>query len=263
MGSSKWIGGVIGFMAFGPLGALAGFVFGSLFDSADVLVQENGNTGRRINTDYSEDVQGERFSFLFSMLVMASYIIKADGKVMHSEMNAVRGFLRSNFGPLSVKEGEQILLKLFDLRKKMDAQNPGAFKNTIQESGAQIATNMSYEQRLQLLSFLAHLTKVDGLLAPEEISALKEVALAMHLTEAEAMSALNLGSNTLEGAYKVLEISSTATDEEVRKAYKNMILKHHPDKVATLGEDVKRAAEVKIQEINAAKDLIFKARGLK
>ena len=85
----------------------------------------------------------------------------------------------------------------------------------------------------------------------------------MHLTEAEAMSALNLGSHTLEGAYKVLEISSTATDEEVRKAYKNMILKHHPDKVATLGEDVKRAAEVKIQEINAAKDLIFKARGLK
>lgn len=74
---------------------------------------------------------------------------------------------------------------------------------------------------------------------------------------------LNLGSNSLEGAYKVLEISPAATNEEVRAAYRRLALKHHPDKVATLGEDIKKAAEEKFQSINNAKEQIYKARGMK
>jgi DnaJ like chaperone protein len=74
---------------------------------------------------------------------------------------------------------------------------------------------------------------------------------------------LNLKSNSLEDAYKVLGISPDATDDEVRKAYRSMALKHHPDKVATLGEDVRKAAEKKFQQINDAKERIFKARGMK
>lgn len=41
-----------------------------------------------------------------------------------------------------------------------------------------------------------------------------------------------------------------------------MALKHHPDRVATLGEDIRKAAEKKFQDINDAKERIFKARGL-
>ena len=74
---------------------------------------------------------------------------------------------------------------------------------------------------------------------------------------------LNLGGNSLEAAYKVLEILPTATDEEVRAAYRKLVLKHHPDRVATLGEDIKRAAEEKLQDINNAKEIIYKARGIK
>ena len=66
---------------------------------------------------------GERNSFLFSMLVMASYIIRADGKIMHSEMEYVRQFLRRNFGEIAVSQGEEILLKLFDQAKRMDQEN--------------------------------------------------------------------------------------------------------------------------------------------
>ena len=69
--------------------------------------------------------------------------------------------------------------------------------------------------------------------------------------------------NSLEAAYKVLEILPTATDEEVRAAYRKLVLKHHPDRVATLGEDIKRAAEEKLQDINNAKEIIYKARGIK
>ena len=261
MGYGKWIGGIVGFMAAGPLGALAGYAIGSMFENKEEDNNGGGYGGRSTYQDTT--AYGQRNSFLFSMLVMASYIIKADGKVMHSEMEFVRQFLRVNFGEAAVAEGNQILLNLFEQRKQMDANNPAAFKNTIYECGMQIRQHMGYEERLQLLNFLAKIAQSDGNVCKEEIEALKEVALAMGLSAQEVDSMLNLGGNTLEQAYKVLEIEPTATDDEVKKAYRKMALKHHPDRVATLGEDVKKAAEEKFQQINNAKEMIYKVRGLK
>ena len=264
MGFGKWIGGIVGFMAAGPLGALAGYAIGSMLEGKEEDNYSGGGYGGGYTGRTSQDsAYGQRNSFLFSMLVMASYIIKADGKVMHSEMEFVRQFLRTNFGEAAVSEGNQILLNLFEQRKQMDAKNPAIFKNTIYECGVQIKQNMSYEQRLQLLSFLAKIAQSDGNVCKEEIDALKEVALAMGMSAQEVESMLNLGGKTLDEAYKVLEIEPTATDDEVKKAYRKMALKHHPDRVATLGEDVKKAAEEKFQQINNAKEMIFKARGIK
>ena len=84
MGYGKWIGGIMGFMTMGPLGALAGFAIGSLFDKS-VTAQEEMDGG--YGSAAQEDVYtGQRNSFLFSMLVMASYIIRADG---HAQRNGV------------------------------------------------------------------------------------------------------------------------------------------------------------------------------
>ena len=105
--------------------------------------------------------------------------------------------------------------------------------------------------------------KSDGSVCSEEIAALKEVAQCMELSPKEVESMLNLSGNSLEEAYKVLEIDPSATNEEVRTAYRRLALKHHPDRVATLGEDVKKAAEEKFQQINNAKERIYKARGIK
>lgn len=274
MGIGKWIGGALGFIQFGPLGALAGFALGSLFDnmfdqgsmSADDGQPYGGGTygsDTYSQETYRQDSRGQRNSFLFSMLVMASYIIRADNKIMHSEMEYVRQFLRVNFGENAVTEGEQILLNLFNQRKQMDAQNPNAFKNTIAQCGQQIAMYMNYSERLQLLNFLVQIAKADGSVVTEEINALKEVAVSMGLSVSDVDSALSLGGTTLEEAYKVLEISPDATDEEVRKAYRKLALEHHPDKVETLGEDIKKAAEQKFKQINEAKDIVYKARGMK
>lgn len=260
MRAGKWIGGILGFMTMGPLGALAGFALGSLLDGNNGLF---GNTFEKGQAEAGNYDEGQRNSFLFSMLVMASYIIRADGRIMHSEMEYVRQFLRMNFGDAAVGQGEDILHRLFEQRKEMDQQNPMAFKNTIHECGAQIAANLTYEQRLQLLDFMVNIAKSDGNVCHEEIEALKEVALCMGLSVKEVESMLNLSGNSLEEAYKVLEVEPTATNEEVRAAYRAMALKHHPDRVATLGEDVKKAAEEKFQQINNAKERIYKERGMK
>ena len=239
MGIGKWIGGVLGFMAFGPLGALAGIILGSFFEEGANMTGQSFGGGTNYDDQYTrrDPYAGERNSFLFSMLVMASYIIRADGKIMHSEMEYVRQFLRRNFGEIAVSQGEEILLKLFDQAKRME--------------------------RLQLLAFLAEIAKSDGNVCAAEINALKEVAMAMGMSDREVESMLNLKGSSLDDAYKVLEIEPTATDEEVRAAYRRMAVKHHPDKVASLGEDIRKAANEKFQKINEAKERIYQSRGLK
>ena len=265
MGIGKWIGGVLGFMAFGPLGALAGIILGSFFEEGANMTGQSFGGGTNYDDEHTrrDSYAGERNSFLFSMLVMASYIIRAAGKIMHSEMEYVRQFLRRNFGEIAVSQGEEILLKLFDQAKRMDQENNMGFKNTIRECGTQIAYNLSYEERLQLLAFLAEIAKSDGNVCAAEINALKEVAMAMGMSDREVESMLNLKGSSLDDAYKVLEIEPTATDEEVRAAYRRMAVKHHPDKVASLGEDIRKAANEKFQKINEAKERIYQSRGLK
>lgn len=254
MAFGKWIGGIIGWIAGGPLGALAGYFIGSFFDSKTAELDNDNGT-------YPQSQQeGQRNSFLFSMLVLASYIIKADGKIMHSEMELVRNTLRYNFGEAAAQQGDQILRHLFEEAKQ---QGDVRYKQTIRESCIQIVLNVDYSGRLQLLNFLVQIAQADGSVPQSEITALKEVAEWLGMKPGEIDSLLNLGHNDLESAYKVFGVSPDASDDEVKKAYRRLSLEHHPDRVANLGEDVRKAAEKKFQEINAAKEIIWNARGLK
>ena len=288
MGNMKWfgswIGGTLGTMlGSGILGTLAGFCLGSIIDEVMDSRADSNNYNANNQDHYSQGngyqqyqyewqngtpnaqtYEEQRNSFLFSMLVLSSYIIKADGKIMHSEMEFVRQFLRQNFGEQAVNQGQEILLKLFEVQKQQGEQE---FRKTIHQSCTEIKHYMDVSQRLQLLNYLVIIAKVDGYVSPEEIKALKEVARHLGLTAKDVDSMLNMESgaradSNIEDAYKVLGISPTATDDEVKAADRKMALKHHQDRVATLGEDIRKAAEKKFQDINDAKERIFKARGL-
>ena len=250
-------------MSGGPLGALAGYAIGWLFEKGaeGFSGEDNVYNANRQYGGYTEQQQyeGQRNSFLFSLLVLASYIMKADGRVMHSEMEFVRSFLRRNFGEMAVQQGEQILLRLFERQKQMGNM---AFKDVIRDSCAEIAQHMDYSQRLQLVNFLVIISQADGNIDPTEVMAIQECGHWLGMSKQDIDSMFNLKGDTLDEAYKVLGVSPDATDDEVRKAYRKLALQHHPDRVATLGEDVRKAAEQKFQEINAAKDKVFKARGI-
>ena len=155
MARAKWIGGFLGLLSGGPIGALAGFVLGMLFDTLtddngmEAIGYDAGGTYTGESYDSSQDYgssgsqsyrtdEGTRNGFLFSMLTLASYVIRADGKIMHSEMEALRTFLRQNFGEAAVTQGNQIMLRLFDRQKQMEAQQPGSFRQTIIEACQQL-----------------------------------------------------------------------------------------------------------------------------
>lgn len=248
------MGGFLGWSAFGPLGALLGFAIGAFFDST-ISANETGYS-RLAN---GLNAEGERNSFLVSMLVLSAYIIKADGKVMHSEMELVRNMLRQNFGNEAAQEGDQFLRRLFEEQKNM---GNAAFRERIRLCCQQVAMHVDYSGRLQLLNFLVLIAQADGHVDPSEVTALKEIAQWMQMSPQEVDAMLHLKGESIDDAYQVLGVSPDATDDELKKAYRRLALEHHPDRVATLGEDVRRAAEKKFQEINAAKERIWKARGL-
>ena len=251
----KWIGGFLGLLHGGPLGMLAGFVLGSLFDSYTSRIAQFSPEERE-----TYEPQGERNGFLFSLMVLSAHIIHADKRIMHSEMEYVRRFLRTNFSATAESEGEDILLRLFEQKKQMgDVQ----WDSQIRDVCRQLSNIMPREQRLQLIAFLCEIAKADGHVANEEREALRQVSLHMGLDAGTADQMMGLGGSTLEDAYRVLGISSDASDDEVRRAYKRMALENHPDRVASLGDDVRHAAEKKFKEINEAKDRIYKARGMK
>ncbi len=274
-GIGKWIGGFLGFIVTGsPLGALAGYALGAIFDSNLDDSRSGGGSSFGGNDNYQDaysnqqrgysqsyTYEGQRNAFRFSLLVLASYIIKADGKVMHSEMNLVRQWLRTNFGEQAVAEGEQILRKLFEQQSNLGQSE---YRSAVLSSCRQIRQNMSYEQRLQLVNFLVMIAQADGVVVNQEVAALMEIAINLGLSEQDVNSMLNLrdAGTSLDAAYKVLGVTPEATDQEVKAAYRKLALQHHPDRVAALGEDVRKAAEKKLQEINAAKETIWKARGL-
>jgi len=274
MGFTKWIGAFLGYMNGGTLGAIAGFVIGTVFDiftdtkteSTDTYSSyesSSANTAEDIlnrarqSQSAGSSTNGDRNGFLFSLMVLSAHIIQADGKIMHSEMELVRQFLRVNFGESAVEQGNSILLRLFEYRKQNGEQ---AWKRQMGEVCQQIRYAMPEEHRLQLVAFLAEIAKADGSVDDSEISELSNVAHNLGLNSQEIDQMLSLGGESLEDAYKVLGLTKDASDEEVRRAYRKLALQYHPDRVATLGDDVKEAAKKKFQELNDAKDRIYKAR---
>jgi dnaJ domain protein len=266
------IGGLLGFIIsggnlyFAVFGAAVGYFFNRS------LRMFSGSKPRPFIIDpgnaYSEVFRERDYlaphDFFSSLMVLTAYVVDADGKIMHSEMEHVRAFLRTNFGERGVREGEALLQQLFQHQRQLrDQQGPEAYDRLVQQSCVFIRTQMTLEGCLQLVDFLIDIARADGKVIDIEVEAVRYVARLLGLTANQFESLLHLGEESLEAAYAVLEISPNATDEEVKRAYKRLALQHHPDRVASLGDDVRKAAERKFQEIGEAKDRIYKARGIK
>jgi DnaJ like chaperone protein len=239
----KWIGAGLGFWALGgPVGALIGFALGSMFDGS----------AQKIAIHTGKPVRNSEGDFKMSLLILIACVLKADGRVDKSELTVVKKFLVTNFGEQGALEALQILKNLLN-------QN---INET--EVAAQIGQHLNYSSKLELLHLLFQIAYADGEVVASELAAIQRISVLFRTDrlDFESIKAPYMKTVDKDWAYKSLEIEPTATNEEIKKAYRRMAMKFHPDKVTDLGDDVKKTATEKFRSVNEAYENLKKQRGM-
>ncbi len=236
----KWIGGGLGWAFGGPIGGLLGFFIGSFFDSATI-----STSAQKL------DRSTQRGDFILTFMVLSAAVMKADDVVKKSELSFVKKFLLTNFGETQSKEALKILKEL--LEKDIP----------LNDVCMQIRMNMSNPLKLQILHYLFGLSAADGQVHPNEIKVIEQISIMIGLTTRDYNSVRSMFVEETDSSYEILGVSKDSSDDEIKKAYRQMAIKHHPDKVANMGDDIQNAAKKKFQSISDAYNKIKKERGIK
>lgn len=240
---AKWLGGGLGWAFGGPLGGILGFALGSAFDAASVTGGVSGSAHQQQDNTRVGD-------FAASLLVLSAAVMKSDGRTLKSELDYVKKFLVQQFGEQHAQQ--QILL----LKEILKQSIP------LQEVCFQIKQYMPHAERLQIIHYLFGISKADGHVHELELSTIHTISNYLGVSQADFNSLKAMYFQDTQSDYQILEIPATASDEELKRAYRKMAVKFHPDKVAALGEEVQKAAKEKFQRVQKAYENIKKQRGI-
>ena len=242
----KWIAAFLGYFMFRFPGAILGFIVGTFLDNF-------GGSGSRSGTVF-QDLTKQSVSpadFELNLLSLCSIIIKADGQVNQRELDYVRQYFLSTYG----KERANAIFRTFnEVIKKRGISSQRICNFMVQRT--------RYEVRLQMLHFLFGIAQSDGQVSKAETQKLKEIAGYLHIGQHDYESIMAMFVRSADNAYKILEIEKSATDDEVKKAYRKMAKKYHPDRVVTQNEAIRKGAEEKFKEVQKAYEIIQKERGI-
>lgn len=247
MSLGKWILGGLGFAVGGPIGSIIGVLIATLFEKNGADNQTSSSTNRtfRAQRTTAGDVR-------VSIIVLIACVIKADGRVLKSEINYIKPFLLKTFGEAGAKQALLLLKEL--LKQDIDAK----------AVAQQIGQHINYSTRLELVHLLLAVANADGELHELELEIISSISMNMSVQDPDYQSILALYQRGKDAnwAYTALEITPSATNEEVKKAYRRMAMKYHPDKVANAGEEIRQQATDKFRAINEAYEHIKQQRGI-
>jgi DnaJ like chaperone protein len=236
----KWIMGGLGWALGGPLGGILGFIMGSAFD---------GMNSGEFEYRQQPDSGTHPADFRLSLLVLSAAVMKADGRQLKSELDYIKSFFIQNFGPALTHN----YMRAFRDILKQDIPLHAVCK--------QIRMNMDLHSRLQLLHYLFGIALADGHTHFEEIKTIEQISDWLGINKHDYYSIKNMFVKDTESAWKILEIPPGSSEEAIKKAYRAMALKYHPDRVSHLGEEFQQAAKEKFQEVNDAYNTIKKEKG--
>lgn len=241
----KWFAAILGYFLYGFRGAVLGFLIGSFIDSVS-----RGSRPRNVFSDFTRQKVSPA-DFELNLLSLCSIVIKADGQVSQRELDYVRQYFLSTYG----KEKANAIFRTFNeviKSREISAQRICTYLNQ----------RTRYEVRLQLLHFLFGIAQADGAVSNLEIEKIKEIAGYLRVGRQDFESIKAMFIKSADNAYKILEIEKGVSDDEVKKAYRKMAKKYHPDKVITDNEAIKKGAEEKFKEVQRAYEQIQKERGI-
>ena len=241
----------LGWTVGGPIGALLGYFLGKAISSDSdnqEFTQSSNHHGPYRNTGTQNDIN-------VALMVLIAAVMKADGQVKKSELTYVKRFLLQNYG----EEGGKQMLKALQQLVQQDIP--------IDQVCLQIKVNTDYNTRYHMVDFLFGISGSDGEFHQTELNMLRLIAQYLGISQSDYLSIheRHVGSrgsyssnqtfrqsSNQKDPYKVLGISKDATDDEVKKAYRKMAMKYHPDRVAGMGEEMQRNAAEQMKEINEA-----------
>ena len=226
----KLLFALIGYTFFKLPGAFVGFFIGSFLSP-------------KVQKISSKD-------FEINLLALASLVIKADGKVTQNELDFVRRYFVSAYGKNRANE----VFKIFN----QSVKNKGI---SVSKISRLFNLALNYESRLQVIHFLFGIAKADGNISELEIKKLLEFSNLFKLSYADFLSIKAMFIQETDNAYKILELNKTATNDQIKKSYRELAKKHHPDKVQHLGDAYVKAAQDKFQQIQKAYQNIKNERG--
>jgi len=232
---NKWLGLGAGWIFAGPIGGIIGLAIGAIIDG-NVQVKTNINGRTTIN------------DFAMSLIVLVAAVMKADGRIMKSELDYVKNFLNKTFGEQAASELSIVLRDVLKQDIEVDAVCD------------QIKNHLDYSSKLEMIHLLFGVSKADGILHPDEVALIESIAVKLGVTSSDYKSIRAMFIEETDSAYQMLGIENTASIDDIKKAYKRLAIEHHPDKVSYLGEEVQNAAKEKFQKINEAYEKIKKER---
>ncbi|MCX6274965.1 MAG: TerB family tellurite resistance protein [Bacteroidetes bacterium] len=233
---NKWIAGALGWAMGGPIGGILGFALGAISDEAT----QNYKPGTALPPN----------DFSAALLVLCAAVMKADNRLMKTELEYVKKFFTQQFGAAITQQ------RMLLLREILKQDIP------VHEVCQQIKMNVDSSSRLQLLHLLFGIAAADGQVNKDEQSLLALIASLLGINERDYVSLQSMFVKDGDAAYKILEIEKSSGDDDVKKAYRRMAMKYHPDKVHHLGPEYQKDAQEKFKKINEAYEVIKKDRGM-
>ncbi len=235
--------GGLGWVLGGPIGAIIGYSFAGFTD------QSSG--GYSPNYQYTKYPQTQAGDFIISLLVLFGAVMKADKQMLRSELDYIKAFLSKQFSRDQVKN----FMILFKDIIKQDYP--------LRDVCRQIVKSMDHPSRLELIHILFELSQADGQIHVEEIKVIKTISryLNINIKDFDSIQAMFLRDTLAD--YKILGVNKSASDNNLKKAYRSMATKYHPDKVSHLGDELRLLAEEKFKAVNEAYQNIKKERSFK
>lgn len=233
--NKKLLWGGLGWVFAGPIGAILGYTYASMSD----------DRSSRWAQPRSQTKHGD---FVISVLVLFAKVMKADGQLLRSELDYVKKFLRQQFG---VQQTKELMVVFKDI---LDQEYP------LKDVCRQIQRSMDHPSRLELIHILYGLSASDGHVHPDEVRVIQAIANYLNINNNDYESIKAMFARDEEASYRVLEISKSASNAELKRAFRKMANKYHPDKVSHLGKEMQKLAEEKFKAVNDAYQQIKKDR---
>ena len=234
--------------------AILAFIIASLFESG--RTQQKRGQGRQ--GGFAQDPfefyrqSSSKYDIPTMLMALSAAVMKADGKVLKAELDYVKQFFSQQFGNQFNSRHLQVLKQFLD-----------SDRIPLNEICSDIRNRMPAEVRAQLVHYLFGIAKADGNVAESELKSIENIANLLGVSQQEFISLKNMFYRDVNSDYKILGVTASASNEEVKKAYRKMAITHHPDKVASMGEEYQKGAQEKFLKIQEAYENIKKNRGFK